>query len=75
MNTLTELTVLRREQIRFVFQAVNLVPTFTAIENIMLPSALTAQRPGGAGPAAVLVGEGLPPGGCAATWVFVPSRP
>jgi putative ABC transport system ATP-binding protein len=35
-----ELTVMRREQIGFVFQAFNLVPTLTALENIMLPAAL-----------------------------------
>jgi putative ABC transport system ATP-binding protein len=34
------LTELRREQIGFVFQAYNLVPTLTALENITLPLAL-----------------------------------
>jgi putative ABC transport system ATP-binding protein len=33
----TELTHLRREKVGFVFQAFNLVPTLTALENIMLP--------------------------------------
>src|SRR5581483_201141 len=32
-----ELTVLRRTRIGFVFQAFNLVPTMTAIENVVLP--------------------------------------
>ena len=32
-----ELTVLRREQVGFIFQAYNLVPTLTALENITLP--------------------------------------
>ena len=32
-----ELTVLRRTQIGFVFQAFNLIPTLTALENITLP--------------------------------------
>ena len=32
-----DLTLLRRDNIGFVFQAFNLVPTLTAIENIMLP--------------------------------------
>jgi putative ABC transport system ATP-binding protein len=39
-----ELTVMRREQIGFVFQAFNLVPTLTALENIMLPAALGRRR-------------------------------
>jgi putative ABC transport system ATP-binding protein len=34
------LTVLRREQVGFVFQAFNLVPTLTAKENILLPARL-----------------------------------
>jgi putative ABC transport system ATP-binding protein len=32
-----ELTLLRRDQVGFVFQAFNLVPTLTALENIRLP--------------------------------------
>jgi putative ABC transport system ATP-binding protein len=32
-----ELTVLRREQVGFIFQAYNLIPTLTALENITLP--------------------------------------
>jgi putative ABC transport system ATP-binding protein len=40
----TELTVLRREHVGFVFQAFNLVPTLTAEENITLPLALAGRR-------------------------------
>jgi putative ABC transport system ATP-binding protein len=40
-----ELTVLRREQIGFVFQSFNLVPTLTALENITLPLLLAGTRP------------------------------
>ena len=36
-----ELTVLRREQIGFIFQAYNLVPTLTAEENIVLPQLIS----------------------------------
>jgi putative ABC transport system ATP-binding protein len=36
-------TRLRREQIGFVFQSYNLVPTLTAIENIVLPERLAHQ--------------------------------
>jgi putative ABC transport system ATP-binding protein len=38
-----DLTALRREQIGFVFQAFNLVPTLTAEENITLPLALAGR--------------------------------
>jgi putative ABC transport system ATP-binding protein len=34
------LTILRRDEVGFIFQAFNLVPTLTAIENILLPSSL-----------------------------------
>src|SRR5687768_11589247 len=34
------LTVLRRDQVGFIFQAFNLVPTLSAEENILLPSSL-----------------------------------
>ena len=39
LTTLTEreLTLLRRDRVGFIFQAFNLVPTLTAIENITLP--------------------------------------
>ena len=39
------LTELRRDRIGFVFQAFNLVPTLTARENIVLPSAIAGRRP------------------------------
>jgi len=35
-----ELTLLRRQQVGFIFQAFNLVPTLTAEENILLPARL-----------------------------------
>jgi putative ABC transport system ATP-binding protein len=38
------LTVLRRDRVGFVFQAFNLVPTLTAIENITLPQALAGNK-------------------------------
>ena len=40
-----ELTRLRRDRIGFVFQAFNLVPTLTALENIVLPSSLAGRAP------------------------------
>jgi putative ABC transport system ATP-binding protein len=40
-----QLTVLRRDKVGFVFQAFNLVPTLTALENITLPSALAGRKP------------------------------
>ena len=47
LTTLSEkaLTKLRRDQIGFVFQAFNLIPTLTAIENITLPVALAGRDP------------------------------
>jgi putative ABC transport system ATP-binding protein len=39
------LTALRRDRIGFIFQAFNLVPTLTAIENIKLPLALAGRKP------------------------------
>ena len=39
------LTRLRREQIGFVFQSFNLVPTLTAEENITLPLAIAGRKP------------------------------
>jgi putative ABC transport system ATP-binding protein len=39
------LTRLRRDRIGFIFQAFNLVPTLTAIENITLPMALAGRKP------------------------------
>ena len=40
-----QLTVLRRERVGFIFQAFNLVPTLTAIENITLPLTLAGRKP------------------------------
>jgi putative ABC transport system ATP-binding protein len=40
-----ELTQLRRDHIGFVFQAYNLIPTLTALENITLPIALGGRKP------------------------------
>ena len=40
-----ELTIVRREQVGFVFQAFNLLPTLTALENITLPLALAGAKP------------------------------
>jgi putative ABC transport system ATP-binding protein len=40
-----DLTVLRREQVGFVFQSFNLVPTLTALENIVLPLSLAGGKP------------------------------
>ena len=39
-----ELTRLRRDRIGFVFQAYNLVPTLTAIENVTLPRRLASRK-------------------------------
>ena len=39
------MTTLRRDRIGFVFQAFNLVPTLTALENITLPIAIAGRRP------------------------------
>jgi len=40
-----ELTRLRRDKVGFVFQAYNLVPTLTALENITLPALLAGRDP------------------------------
>jgi putative ABC transport system ATP-binding protein len=40
-----ELTVLRRDRVGFVFQAFNLIPTMTALDNICLPFLLGGRRP------------------------------
>jgi putative ABC transport system ATP-binding protein len=40
-----DLTILRREQVGFVFQAFNLVPTLNAEDNILLPLAIAGTRP------------------------------
>jgi putative ABC transport system ATP-binding protein len=39
------LTLLRREKIGFIFQQFNLVPTLTALENIVLPLSLAGRKP------------------------------
>ena len=39
------LTTLRRDRVGFVFQAYNLVPTLSALENITLPEALAGRKP------------------------------
>ena len=38
------LTILRRDRVGFIFQAYNLVPTLTAIENITLPMTLAGRK-------------------------------
>ncbi|MGE0881841.1 MAG: ABC transporter ATP-binding protein [Acidimicrobiia bacterium] len=40
-----ELTLLRRDKVGFIFQAFNLIPTLTALENITLPSLLAGRKP------------------------------
>ncbi|MFC4125449.1 ABC transporter ATP-binding protein [Nocardia rhizosphaerae] len=40
-----QMTALRRDRIGFVFQAFNLVPTLTALENITLPLDIAGRRP------------------------------
>jgi putative ABC transport system ATP-binding protein len=40
-----QLTQLRRDRIGFIFQAFNLVPTLTALENIVLPLTLAGRKP------------------------------
>lgn len=40
-----ELTLLRRDRLGFIFQAFNLVPTLTALENITLPMDLAGTKP------------------------------
>ena len=47
LSTLKEkqLTELRRDRVGFVFQAFNLIPTLSAIENITLPQALAGREP------------------------------
>jgi putative ABC transport system ATP-binding protein len=56
-----QLTVLRREQVGFVFQAYNLLPTLTAAENIELPLAIAGRRPDGAWFDRVIDAVGLRP--------------
>src|SRR5206468_11990555 len=40
-----KMTQLRRDRIGFVFQAFNLVPTLTALENITLPIDIAGRKP------------------------------
>lgn len=40
----TELTILRRQHVGFVFQQMNLLPTLTVMQNVMLPLRLARQR-------------------------------
>ncbi|MFD4938153.1 ABC transporter ATP-binding protein [Streptomyces virginiae] len=40
-----QLTELRRDRIGFIFQAFNLLPTLTALENIVLPLSIAGRRP------------------------------
>jgi putative ABC transport system ATP-binding protein len=40
-----DLTILRRDKVGFVFQSFNLLPTLTALENIMLPMSLAGRDP------------------------------
>src|SRR3954447_15641662 len=40
-----ELTRLRRDHVGFVFQSFNLVPTLSALENIVLPMTLARSKP------------------------------
>jgi putative ABC transport system ATP-binding protein len=39
------LTLLRRDRVGFIFQAYNLLPTLTALENITLPQRLAGRKP------------------------------
>jgi putative ABC transport system ATP-binding protein len=61
LNDLTEseLTLMRRERIGFVFQAFNLLPALTAAENVTLPLRLAGRRPTTAQARAALVTVGL----------------
>lgn len=42
-----DLTILRREQVGFIFQAFNLIGTLTAAENIVLPLSIAGEKPDG----------------------------
>ena len=50
-----ELAAVRRERIGFVFQEFNLIPTMTAIENVLLPLRYGPRRPDGRARAAELL--------------------
>lgn len=55
------LTKLRRDEIGFVFQSYNLVPTLTARENILLPMAIAGRKPEPEWYDAVIATVGLEP--------------
>ncbi|MFI1282251.1 ABC transporter ATP-binding protein [Streptomyces sp. NPDC020858] len=55
----TELTLLRREQIGFIFQSFNLLPALTAEQNVCLPLQLAGRKPDKAQVRAVLEQVGL----------------
>ena len=61
LTTLTDkqMTQLRRDRIGFVFQAFNLVPTLTALENITLPLDIAGRKPDAAWLENVLTKLGL----------------
>ena len=40
-----QLTLIRRDKLGFIFQAYNLIPTLTALENMTLPMSLAGRRP------------------------------
>jgi len=54
-----ELTLLRRRSVGFIFQAYNLLPTLTALENMTLPIALAGEDPDGAWLTEVVEAVGL----------------
>ena len=55
----TDLTVLRRERIGFVFQSFNLIPALTAAQNVALPLRLAGRRPSAVAVRAALAEVGL----------------
>ncbi|WP_084734518.1 ABC transporter ATP-binding protein [Actinophytocola xinjiangensis] len=54
-----QLTAVRRDRVGFVFQAFNLLPTLTALENITLPLDLAGRRPDPALVDAIVAAVGL----------------
>ncbi|MXZ31635.1 MAG: ABC transporter ATP-binding protein [Acidimicrobiia bacterium] len=54
-----ELTLLRRRQVGFIFQAYNLLPTLTALENMTLPISLAGEEPDSAWLSEVVEAVGL----------------
>ena len=54
-----QLTTLRRDQVGFIFQAYNLVPSLTALENITLPGMLAGRDPDSAWLKTVVATVGL----------------